>query len=70
MKQIAGAGMLGGIGFTMSIFISMLAFEDAALQDLSKISILFASLVAGFAGFWWIKREGLRKELITSSDKY
>lgn len=70
MKQIAGAGMLGGIGFTMSIFISMLAFDDAGLQDLSKISILFASLVAGVAGFWWIKREGLRKEMLTSSDKY
>jgi Na+:H+ antiporter, NhaA family len=61
MNQIAGAGMLGGIGFTMSIFISMLAFDDAALQDLAKISILFASLTAGCLGLWWMKSAGLRK---------
>ncbi|HEX7847179.1 MAG TPA: Na+/H+ antiporter NhaA [Chitinophagaceae bacterium] len=53
-KQIAGAGMLGGIGFTMSIFISMLAFGDTKLIDLSKISILVASTISAIAGFIWL----------------
>jgi NhaA family Na+:H+ antiporter len=60
LRQIAGAGMLGGIGFTMSIFISMLAFVSLELQDLSKLAILVASLVAGVAGFLWMKYEGKR----------
>jgi NhaA family Na+:H+ antiporter len=45
-KHIAGAGMLGGIGFTMSIFISNLAFADADLIQASKIAVLVASLLA------------------------
>jgi NhaA family Na+:H+ antiporter len=42
-----GVAWLGGIGFTMSLFIAMLAFEDAALLDSAKIGILAASLIAG-----------------------
>jgi NhaA family Na+:H+ antiporter len=49
-KHIIGAGMLGGIGFTMSIFISNLAFEDAGLIQLSKIAVLMASLLATLIG--------------------
>jgi NhaA family Na+:H+ antiporter len=49
-KHIIGAGMLGGIGFTMSIFISNLAFEDAGLIQLSKIAVLMASLLATLLG--------------------
>jgi len=49
-------GLLGGIGFTMSIFITNLAFPgDAALIDSSKIAILLASLAAGICGFTWLK---------------
>lgn len=48
--HIFGAGMLGGIGFTMSIFVSNLAFESAQSQDVAKISILLASSVAGILG--------------------
>ena len=48
--HIFGAGMLGGIGFTMSIFVSNLAFESADSQDVAKISILLASSVAGVLG--------------------
>ena len=50
--QIIGAGMLGGIGFTMSIFITNLAFVDN-LQEInsSKMAILIASLIAGVFGF-------------------
>ena len=39
----------------MSIFITLLAFEEGALINASKIAILLASLVAGLAGFFWLK---------------
>ncbi len=48
--QLTGIGILAGIGFTMSIFITMLAFSDMLHQDISKIAILLASLVAVLAG--------------------
>ena len=54
-KNIIGAGFLGGIGFTMSIFITLLAFEDQKVIDHSKIAILVASLVAGSIGFLFLK---------------
>jgi NhaA family Na+:H+ antiporter len=54
-KHIAGAGMLAGIGFTMSIFITLLAFDDAALVADSKIAVLLASLVSGVVGFMFLK---------------
>lgn len=55
-RHIFGAGVLGGIGFTMSIFISMLAFKHPEQQDLSKIAILIASFFSGVIGFVLIKR--------------
>ncbi len=54
-KNIIGAGLLGGIGFTMSIFITLLAFNDGAYIDSSKIAILIASCIAGIAGFITLK---------------
>ncbi|MBU2020502.1 MAG: Na+/H+ antiporter NhaA, partial [Bacteroidetes bacterium] len=54
-KNIIGAGFLGGIGFTMSIFITLLAYEDAEVINNSKIAILVASLIAGIIGFVWLK---------------
>lgn len=48
--QIVSTGMLGGIGFTMSIFIASLAFDNAAMLAQAKISILFASIVSGILG--------------------
>jgi NhaA family Na+:H+ antiporter len=54
--HIVGAGMIGGIGFTMSIFITNLAFAgDAALINSSKLTVLVASLVAGVLGFVWLR---------------
>ena len=50
-KSITGVGFLGGIGFTMSIFITLLAFNDFELQNNSKITILIASIVAALIGF-------------------
>jgi NhaA family Na+:H+ antiporter len=53
-KHIIGAGCLGGIGFTMSIFVTLLAFNDSAIIEQSKIAILIASCVAGILGFTWL----------------
>ena len=54
-KHIFGAGIVGGIGFTMSIFITLLAFQDPGVRNISKISILLASLAAGVTGFIWLR---------------
>jgi NhaA family Na+:H+ antiporter len=55
-KHIFGAGLLGGIGFTMSIFITNLAFVgNADAITASKIAVLLASLTAGTIGFLWLK---------------
>jgi NhaA family Na+:H+ antiporter len=54
-KHIFGAGIVGGIGFTMSIFITLLAFQDPGVINISKISILLASLAAGVTGFIWLR---------------
>jgi Na+:H+ antiporter, NhaA family len=53
--QIAGAGILGGIGFTMSIFITILAFTDLQIIEESKMAIIIASLLSGLTGFFVLK---------------
>ena len=54
-KHIIGAGMLGGIGFTMSIFITNLAFPgQQELIDSSKMAIFIASLFSAIAGLVWL----------------
>lgn len=50
-KNIIGAGFLCGIGFTMSIFITLLAFNSEDIVNNSKIAILIASFIAGTIGF-------------------
>ncbi len=50
-KQIFGVGLLGGIGFTMSIFISILSFDDSMLIEEAKFAVLIASLCAGLLGY-------------------
>jgi NhaA family Na+:H+ antiporter len=63
-KHIFGAGLLGGIGFTMSIFITNLAFTgNADAITTSKIAVLLASLTAGTIGFLWL-RFATSKELV------
>ncbi|MNF32636.1 Na(+)/H(+) antiporter NhaA [compost metagenome] len=54
-KAIFGVGLLGGIGFTMSIFITLLAFDDQAVINNSKFAILLSSLVSGTLGFLFLK---------------
>jgi NhaA family Na+:H+ antiporter len=58
-RHVLGAGMLGGIGFTMSIFITNLAFAgETNVINNSKMAILLASLTAGTLGFLWLKLFG------------
>jgi len=57
-RKLIGIGMLAGIGFTMSIFISTLAFaENPDLIQSSKVAVLIASLIAAVAG-WLILKSG------------
>jgi len=60
-KQLAGISILGGLGFTMSLFINGLAFTDAILINSAKIGILLGSVIAGVLGFIII-RLTLKKE--------
>jgi len=61
-KHIFGAAMLGGVGFTMSIFIAYLAFEDADLVSSAKIFILASSLIMGIIGALYLLRACGRKQ--------
>jgi len=61
-RHVIGAGILGGIGFTMSIFIANLSFPgDAGTVNASKMAIVLASLIAGIVGFLWLKLVGVPK---------
>lgn len=66
-KSILGVGCLGGIGFTMSIFITLLAFEDATIISNAKIIILLSSLIAGLCGFIFLKLI-LNKEILETDE--
>lgn len=54
-RHIIGAGLLAGIGFTMSIFIATLAFEDNVTIDIAKISALAGSFLSIVFGIIWIR---------------
>lgn len=61
-SHIVGAGLLGGIGFTMSLFIASLSFSDHTLLDSTKVGILLASLISAVLGIAflagpWAKRK-------------
>ena len=55
-RHVYGVGWLAGIGFTMSLFISDLAFSDGALVDTAKLGILVASLISGVVGWTRLRR--------------
>lgn len=59
-RQMAGAGCLAGLGFTMSLFIAALGLRDPALLEAAKLGILGASLLAGVLGFAALSRSGRR----------
>ena len=54
-SQIAGVGFLAGIGFTMSLFVTTLAFDEAALVDSAKLGIFAASTISGIIGYIVLK---------------
>lgn len=54
-QSIIGVGFLAGIGFTMSIFITLLAFDDQMIINNAKFVILISSLIAGLIGFITLK---------------
>ncbi len=60
-KSIIGVGFLGGIGFTMSIFVTLLAFDDSTIINNAKFIILLSSLTAGIIGFSSLKLTLKRK---------
>lgn len=67
--QFMGVSILAGIGFTMSIFVSTLAFDDTAIQDTSKLSVLIASFLSMIVGYFWLRMafRGGEKQLVNDS---
>ncbi len=57
-SQVMGVAMLGGIGFTVALFVTELAFEPGLLANQAKIGILAASTVAGVAGYLFLRAVG------------
>ena len=57
-----GAGLLAGIGFTMSIFIALLSFRgNVDIQDEAKFAVLVGSVISGFAGYMLLKFIGKKR---------
>lgn len=59
-KHLVGAGFLGGIGFTMPIFITLLAFDDPGIVQSAKVAILCSALAAGTTGVLLLSRTSAR----------
>lgn len=60
--HIVGVGMLGGIGFTMSIFVSILSFEDPLHVEEAKLAVLVGSLISGLCGYFYLRVLGKRQQ--------
>jgi NhaA family Na+:H+ antiporter len=58
--QVWGIGQLAGIGFTMSIFMALLSFADAGLQNQAKFTILVTSLLAAIIGYLLLTRKKVK----------
>jgi NhaA family Na+:H+ antiporter len=57
IARTIGGRVLGGIGFTMAIFVTLLAFGDTEMAKYSKLSILISSLLAGTIGYFILRRQ-------------
>jgi NhaA family Na+:H+ antiporter len=67
--QMLGAGLLAGIGFTMSIFIALLSFKDnAEIQVEAKFAILVASAIAGFSGYALLRYAAKDKTILEADE--
>lgn len=60
--DILGVGLIGGIGFTVALFVTNLAFTDPALLDQAKIGVFFASILAGAFGFMFLRLSATARE--------
>lgn len=58
--HLLGLGLLGGIGFTMSIFVALLSYSDSGLQEQAKFAVLLSSTLAGIAGYLLLRWSGRR----------
>lgn len=61
-RQIFGASILGGIGFTMSLFIGELAFDKESLVEEAKVGILAASILSGVVGYLFLAKQRRTKD--------
>lgn len=59
--HVLGLGLLGGIGFTMSIFIALLSFKNPQFQTEAKFAVLTASILSGICGFMLLSSYNKRK---------
>jgi Na+:H+ antiporter, NhaA family len=68
-RDLHGVAWLGGIGFTMSLFIAGLAFTDPSMLDIAKLGVLGASAVAGIVGYALLRRpgRGVRKPAVDAT---
>jgi NhaA family Na+:H+ antiporter len=66
-KHIAGVGLLGGIGFTMSIFVSLLSFSDQTLVEEAKLAVLITSLSAGILGYTFLYVVSKREKRLSAT---
>jgi NhaA family Na+:H+ antiporter len=55
-RHLVGAAAVAGIGFTVSLFITGLAFDDALLVDAARLGVFSGSIVAGLLGAWILRR--------------
>ncbi len=62
-KLIIGAGLTAGVGFTMSVFIATLSFNDELHLAIAKIAIIMASLLSGITGIIYLNKELSKKQL-------
>jgi len=67
--HVLGLGLLGGIGFTMSIFIALLSFSNSLQQNEAKFAILAASLLSGIAGYLLLSLYNKKKALEITGQK-
>ncbi|HOW39349.1 MAG TPA: Na+/H+ antiporter NhaA [Bacteroidales bacterium] len=69
-KIIIGVGFLGGIGFTMSIFINNLAFDIPEIVNTAKIAIFIGSFVAGAIGLFWLKITLQKPNIVENNNNF
>ena len=61
METIFGLALLAGIGFTMSLFIGGLAFDDEGFQTLVRLGVITASLASGVLGYFTLRISGTKQ---------